>query len=95
MAEVAEDGAVEVDEAEQADPDPDREDHRHTRERASPPLLDRGLDRPSRVAEDVPQKEDEDPGGEGVEKALQRLRQAVHARDRETEEDGGSRHRSE
>jgi len=49
-------------------------------------LLQRRLDRPGRVGEDVPEQEDEDAGRESVEEPLHRLRQPSHARDRKAEE---------
>ena len=91
VPEVAEDAPVEVDESQEARPDSDREDHRHRGERAALPLRDRRLDRAGGVGEDVPEQEDKDAGGEGVEKALDRLRQAVHPRDREAEKHGSTR----
>ncbi|TMF32577.1 MAG: hypothetical protein E6I29_02270 [Chloroflexi bacterium] len=90
VPQVAEDGAVEVDKPEQPDGHPDGEDHRHGGKRSPVALRDRGFDGSRGVAHDVPQQEDEDAGGECVEKALDRLRQAVHSRHREPQEDGGS-----
>src|SRR5437870_2185310 len=43
---------------------------------------------PARVAEDVPEDEDQNPGRERVEEALYALGQPAHAGDREAEEDG-------
>ena len=95
MAQVAEHAPVEVDEAEQPDADPDREDRRHGGKGPAIGLLDRGLDGSCGVAQDVPEQKDQDPRREGVEEALDRLGQAVHARDRKAEEDGGSGDRAE
>ena len=54
-------------------------------------LLGGHLDRPTGVAQDVPQEEHEDAGRERVQESLHHLGQPVHARDREAEKDGGAR----
>ena len=73
VAEVAEDGAVEVDEAQQPDPDAGGEDDRHGGELAALAVRDRGLDRLAGVAQDVPQEEHKDPSRERVEETLDEL----------------------
>jgi hypothetical protein len=42
------------------------------------------------VAEDVPEQEEEDAGGNGVQDALDRLRDAANPSDRKADEDGGA-----
>ena len=69
----AEDGAVEVHEAEQPGADSDGEDDCHRREGGAVPLLERGRDRPARMRKDVPEQEDKDAGRERVEQSLDRL----------------------
>ena len=44
---------------------------------------------PAGVGEDVPEQEDEDAGRERVQESLDRLRQALHSRHGEAEENGG------
>src|SRR5712692_6621173 len=87
---MAEETAVEVDEAEQPRRDAQGEYDRHRRERTSVALLEGGLHRIAGVREDVPQQEDEDSGREGVQETLDGLRQSVHAGDRKPEKDGAS-----
>ena len=95
VAQLAEHGPVEVDEAQQPEPDSRGEDGGHGRERPALALGDRRLHRPGRVGEDVPEQEDQDPGREGVQETLDRLRKAVHARDREAEKDSSAGDRAE
>src|ERR1700682_1033819 len=89
-SQMAEESAVEVDESEQARGDPQGEDESHGGKRWLARVDHGGLDRPSRVGQDVPEEEDEDSGRECVKKSLNRLRQASHAGDRQAEENAGA-----
>ena len=63
-----------------ADGDPTGENQRHGDKRALA-LLECGGYRSARMAEDVPQQEDQNSGRERVEEALNHLGNATHARD--------------
>src|SRR5438132_843600 len=74
--------------AEKRGPAPDQA--RHARERFALPVEEGRLHRIAGVGEDVPEQKDQDPGREGVEEALDRLGQAVHAGDRKAQKNGSS-----
>jgi len=90
VPEVAEDGAVEVHKAKQAGRNATREDERHRWERSGVSVRHRGLNRFARVAEDVPEEEDQDPGRERVQESLHRLRKAAQPRHRQAQENRGA-----
>ena len=47
------------------------------------------------MAEDVPEQEEQHTGGDSVQHALDRLRDAANAADRKSDEDGGAGNRAQ
>src|SRR5450759_5154907 len=80
MSQVAEQAAIEVNEAQQARCDPSGKDESHGGKRSALALFERGGHRSARVAQDVPEQEYKNSGCERVQKALDILRQTPDPR---------------
>ena len=87
----SEETSVEIDKAEQADPDACGEDHDQHEKRAIASMdgSERRLDRRGRVAEDVPEQEDEHAGRDRVRDPMDGEENAANPADREPGEDRG------
>ena len=94
VLQAAEQRTVEVDEPEQPGGDAQGEDRHHEREgpdtSVGPETYERLFHRGARVAQDVPQQEDQDPGRERIQEALDRFREPMEPRHRQAEENGGA-----
>ena len=95
MPEVAEDGAVEVNEAEEAGADAQGEDEHHGGEGSALAQVECHRGGRTGVREDVPEQEHQDSCGKRVQEALDALRQPAEPRHRKAEENGGSGDRTE
>ena len=91
---VSADGPLEVHQPEQSGGDAQGEDRHHEREgpdtSVGPETYERLFHRGARVAQDVPQQEDQDPGRERIQEALDRFREPMEPRHRQAEENGGA-----
>jgi hypothetical protein len=86
---------VVVDERQQPDAEPDREQGREPEEAAVVPAVERVLDRLDGVREDVPEEEEEDPGRDAASIERTFGRDVAHPRDRQADEDRAAGDRAE
>ena len=93
-ADPAQQRSVEVDEREQPDSDTGGEEPGQQRE-ARGVALEGGFHGLAGVGEDVPEQEDQDPGRQRVQEALDRTRQPAYPGHRETNENGEACDRAE